>query len=378
MSKGARRTLADEWVAAFEAARQVRRRVDKSIVAQFAEMARLWRLPNRITPDEYYALCLYDDKRFDRATKATFLGHRAKPYVYRVNSRSWQALADDKLTSLAQLTAYGFPIARTYATYAPGRIFPGALTLATLGDVGAFLRSAEAPYPLFSKPVAGALGRGGQALTGYDSRRDELSLGNGTTMSVASYLDEAKRVNAGGTLFQELVKPHPALRPISGDRLSTVRVLVFNGRDGASTIHRVVWRVPVGANMVDNFRHGRLGNMLASVSISDGTVRRVVSGMGLEMRDVERHPDTGQALIGVKLPDWARLIDVCLAASRVWNGLRVQGWDVALSDRGPLLMEVNFRADFDLLQFAEGAGVLDDAWRRFMNAHRPRQERADS
>jgi len=56
----------------------------------------------------------------------------------------------------------------------------------------------------------------------------------------------------------------------------------------------------------------------------------------------------------------------------------VQGWDVALSDRGPLLMEVNFRADFDLLQFAEGAGVLDDAWRRFMNAHRPRQERADS
>jgi len=80
----------------------------------------------------------------------------------------------------------------------------------------------------------------------------------------------------------------------------------------------------------------------------------------------------------VKLPDWARLIDVCLAASRVWNGLRVQGWDVALSDRGPLLMEVNFRADFDLLQFAEGAGVLDDAWRRFMNAHRPRQERADS
>jgi len=48
------------------------------------------------------------------------------------------------------------------------------------------------------------------------------------------------------------------------------------------------------------------------------------------------------------------------------SGMGIQGWDIALSDRGPLLMEVNFLGDLDLLQLAEARGVADDVWRRFI------------
>jgi hypothetical protein len=40
-------------------------------------------------------------------------------------------------------------------------------------------------------------------------------------------------------------------------------------------------------------------------------------------------------------------------------GIRTQSWDVALTDRGPVILEVNFGGDLNLHQLAHGAEVLD-------------------
>jgi hypothetical protein len=161
------------------------------------------------------------------------------------------------------------------------------------------------------------------------------------------------------------------LRAVGGDRLATVRTLMLNAPQGP-ILHRAVCRFPTGTNMVDNFKHGQLGNLLASVDPADGTVRRVIVGTGMEMREPDHHPDTGQPLSGVRLPDWNTLVEVCRAATAVMSGMRIQGWDIALSERGPLLLEVNFLGDFDLYQIADGRGLADDNWRRFiaLNADR--------
>ena len=42
--------------------------------------------------------------------------------------------------------------------------------------------------------------------------------------------------------------------------------------------------------------------------------------------------------------------------------IRTQSWDVALTDKGPVLLEVNFGGDLNLAQLAHGTGVLDDAY----------------
>lgn len=43
----------------------------------------------------------------------------------------------------------------------------------------------------------------------------------------------------------------------------------------------------------------------------------------------------------------------------MFAGIRTQSWGVALSDQGPGFLELNFRADLDLAQLADGKGVLD-------------------
>jgi len=334
--------------------------------AQLLEMASLFRLPNGVTPDDYFAMRLFDDARLDWPSKTTFLGRRAKSYLYRINDPAWQALADDKLASSAQLAAFGLPLARIVAVHHATRVYPGAWMLRSLDEVGEFLRG-PAPYPLFSKPNHGTLGRGGHALSGHDRSSDVLLLMNGERVAMTSYLDRVSK-SPGGTIFQELVKPHPLLTAVTGGRLSTVRVLVLNGDNGPA-VHRAVWRIPVGGNMVDTFRPRQYGNLLASLDLADGRVGRVIAGTGLDTREVDRHPDTNHPFAGLRLPDWDTIVELSVMAGTVMNGIRIQGWDLALSDRGPLLMEVNFRGNLDLCQIADCRGVADQFWRRFVSTH---------
>lgn len=357
-----KRRPAKQWFDAISTARQAHRETGRSIGAQFVEMALLWRRPNRVLPDEYFAFRLFDGRAW--ACKREFIGRRAKPYVYGLNEPGWRALAEDKLVCSAQLAAFGLPVPRTVAITGPGRVYPGAPNVDGLSELRAFLLSCNT-YPLFVKPVMGTLGRDAFAFTGFDPSSNRLSLVNGQFVDLHDFVEHTVAKNPAGMVFQELVRPHDELRRICGPRLSTVRALVLN-TPNRSIVHRVVWRVAVGDNMVDNFVHGRRGNLIAGIEPATGRVLRVVSGTGLDARILDRHPDTGQSFDEVVLPDWQELLRVCQTASRVMSGIRVQGWDIALSDRGPLLMEVNSRSDFDLTQMAEGKGIADWQWMQFI------------
>jgi hypothetical protein len=85
----------------------------------------------------------------------------------------------------------------------------------------------------------------------------------------------------------------------------------------------------------------------------------VITGTGFGMRLVTEHPDTEQSLVGFKLPDWAELRELCLTAATAYPGLRLQNWDIAIGDNGPVILEVNVEGSMDLHQLAGGRGILD-------------------
>jgi hypothetical protein len=68
------------------------------------------------------------------------------------------------------------------------------------------------------------------------------------------------------------------------------------------------------------------------------------------------HPDSKKQIVGMILPDWHEAVRLCLATATVFPGLRLQNWDCALSADGPLLMEINFAGDVDLVQYAHRSG----------------------
>ncbi len=98
-----------------------------------------------------------------------------------------------------------------------------------------------------------------------------------------------------------------------------------------------------------NLHQGGIG---AGIDLDAGVTRHAVQ----HNRFVTRHPDTGEALVGVAVPFWA---DVLSMARRVAAavGLGYLGVDIVVDAAGgPMLLEANARPGL-AIQIANGAGL---------------------
>jgi Sugar-transfer associated ATP-grasp len=337
----------------------------KSPWRQMWEICKLRYGPGRLRLDEYYYYGLYDDRRFGFAEKVRFLGRKLQDQIIRqCNAGEWWFVADDKLVCYGLLAGLGLPVPETRAVYHAAGRFAAAPVFAAPEALAAHLR-AGMRYPSFGKPVTGVRSVGVAAVERYDVGSDALVLMGGKSLAVHRFVQELEPYHAGGYLFQEMLRPHPELAALCGPRLSTVRLLVLL-EHGEPALFRALWKIPVGDHPADNF--WRPGNLLAGLNAASGRVVRVVQGAGADQAELERHPDTEQPLIGAVVPDWPALTALCLKAAQAFPGLGIQAWDVAPTERGPVLLEVNIGGDFNLPQLAHGSGLMDQRFRAFVDS----------
>lgn len=152
--------------------------------------------------------------------------------------------------------------------------------------------------------------------------------------------------------------PHSEIRARCGDRVSGVRIHVFLSNDGP-IICRAIWKINVGSRDSDNFEHGLSGNLLAAVDHHSGVVERVISGIGLKQLESIDHPLTKMPLKGFRLPYWEATANLVLRAAVAFPGYICQGWDIAICESGPVLLELNGVGDIDLSQHSHRRGFLD-------------------
>jgi Sugar-transfer associated ATP-grasp len=350
---------------------EVRRTHGVGLARQVMDILRLTREPGRLGPAEYYDYRVFSDS-LPYAAKRQFLGWRGEARLEFLNQRSWHALANDKLAFSAAMAGLGIPLPRTVAIFHDTWRYFGDVPC--FGDATAlanFLR-ANREWPLFAKPVQGAYGKGTALIEGYDPKKDALILAFEPPRPVDAYVGQLQNPGRLGFMFQEVLAPHPALVPICGPRLSSVRVMTLYPDSGAR-LHRVIWKIPVGANITDNYQHGAAGNLIAAVDPESGISREAVLGIGLDRHVVERHPDTGAILAGFELPQWEVVKDVALRGTRGLPGLRWQHWDIAFAREGPTALEVNLYAGggTDVAQVSHGYGLLDDALERLVRGAPP-------
>ena len=71
---------------------------------------------------------------------------------------------------------------------------------------------------------------------------------------------------------------------------------------------------------------------------------------------IEEHPDTGQPIAGIDLPDWPNMLALAARCSDV-VGLGYLGVDIVLDrDKGPLILELNARPGLNI-QIANNLGL---------------------
>lgn len=328
---------------------------ERSILEILIEILRLRYSIGRLGISEYFDFRLYE-KDLSLEEKKAFCGYRGQAILEEIliDDRS-AILSLDKVTMYLLLMGHGFPIPSLRATYGTGRCGP----FRCLDSVEALVAYLEEPnaLPVYLKPSFSGFGKGNALIR--EAKNHYLILGDGSQVSINSFCQSLNLAAEFGWILQEPLQAHPDIISLSSEKVSGVRVHTFLSAKGPK-ITRAIWKINAGKKDFDNFQHGASGNMLGEIDLETGCVKRVVSGYGFDQVINPCHPVTGMKLQGFDIPHWKTLKDLVLDASVVFKGFICQGWDIAICEEGPRILEVNMLGDVDLSQYSHRRGFMDD------------------
>lgn len=338
----------------------------RSLASLLREALTLRLSPTRLGLSEYLDFQLYRDD-LDAAAKARFGGQRTQGVLEEILIDDYSKfLSLDKITMYAVLKGHGIPIPEVRATYRAARP-DSAPSIANADELEAYLRRPEA-LPVYIKRAFGAYGRGNMLVQRCDG--SHVVLGNASSEPIADFcrtLDDGRTL---GWILQQPLVPHPAIRTLTqSEKVSGLRIHSFLS-DRDTRVIKAIFKINVGVKDSDNFEHGASGNMLAAVDIATGQVVRAIAGTGLRQVENPRHPRTGSEIVGFQLPYWDEVLKLVQNAHKAFPGFICPGWDIALCEDGPKILEVNAFGDIDLSQHAYRVGFLDE---EFLSLMRQRQ-----
>ena len=211
---------------------------------------------------------------------------------------------------------------------------------ATLEEFEAFMSNKDA---VFAKPEDGDSGRGVEKLY----KKDYASL-----KDMYDYIK-----SKGDCAIEECIVQCAEMSRLYPHAINCMRVVTDRVGD---TVHigYVILKCGNGGSVCDNSGQGGL---ICAVDKETGVVTSIATD-DLIAHTYERHPETGVEFIGFKIPMYEEALEMCKEAALVVPEVRHIGWDVGLSDKGPVFVEGNIWAGTDLVQLyyntPDGIGLM--------------------
>jgi hypothetical protein len=210
------------------------------------------------------------------------------------------------------------------------------------------------PVDLFMKIKNGRGGRGAEKWSYAAGSYRDANGRSLTPAELAEYLKRRSRFEK--RIVQYCLVNHSSLSDINLGALATARILtVRDGKGGIEATHAVLRMPQRPGAQVDNIH---AGGIAAPVDLKTGRLGRATDlGLRTTSRWHERHPETGATILGRELPHWQAAVDLARGAHHLIGDRVVVGWDVAILEDGPCLVEGNGKPDVDLMQRPHGVGL---------------------
>ena len=197
------------------------------------------------------------------------------------------------------------------------------------------------------KPIAGHKGEGVLSfITTPDTIRD--------TYKTLSELPNG--------VVEEYVIQHPDLTSLCPSSVNTLRVVTVSSKTKAVTpdgekidVAYASLRIGSGDSVVDNFSSG---GMVALVDMDTGKL--MTRATDADANIFSHHPVTGVQIKGFQVPLFKEAVNLAKEACKMSLVEGYLGWDIAITENGPVLIEVNKNPGIVLISTpasAEGMGM---------------------
>ena len=165
-------------------------------------------------------------------------------------------------------------------------------------------------------------------------------------------------------LLEEPINQHDEMLRLNNSSVNTIRlVTVMNDKDEVSFMASFI-RIGNGVNVVDNFNSG---GMTSRVDIETGKI--IEDAINKEGKIFAEHPLTKTKIEGFQIPCFEEAKNMVIDACKMSKNVRYIGWDVAITNNGPILVEGNQFPGHDIYQVAEKIGKDDlGVWPKFKKA----------
>lgn len=154
-------------------------------------------------------------------------------------------------------------------------------------------------------------------------------------------------------LMEEFVEQHHELQSLSPNSLNTIRIMTHLNEDNSVDILGAMLRMGI-TKKTDNFS---TGGIAASIDISTGVVIRDAVSVDISQPPFSQHPVSNIKIKGFKIPYWKECIEMIEAAAVKYPYNRTVGWDIAVRENGPILIEGNHNWWAGIWQMTEGKGM---------------------
>lgn len=226
------------------------------------------------------------------------------------------------------------------------------------------------PHDLFTKPANGSGGRGGRRWVHHEPG---TYAAGALRLDAAGLLAELRRQAAElrtTILVQESLRNHQDLRDLTNGGLATMRIVTIRPLGGTPALQLAVYRMPVGTLSADNFGGGGVAAPVDLATGRLGPALRRDPALRHIVRPTTTHPDTGAPIEGRQLPHWPETVRTVLRAHAAAQGVAPAiGWDVAILDRGPVIVEGNNVPGSPVSQMVTGIGYGETGFVAMVNAY---------
>lgn len=180
---------------------------------------------------------------------------------------------------------------------------------------------AASPKKLVLKDALGQCGWSVEVVPGDISREELLQLMN----------------EKGFNLLEQFVQQHSELARLSDTGLNTIRMVTQLDENNKVQVLGALLRISINS-FVDNIA---MGNIAAPINLVTGRIDSAAVYSDITKPQEEVHPITKEQIVGFQVPFWTEALSMIERAALHRKQNRSIGWDVAITEAGPSLIEGN-------------------------------------
>lgn len=287
-----------------------------------------------LTKEEYYE-CEFEKQ--DASFRNSFLGlNEQHYYLDYLNPNKYFSLARNKYLAHKVLDSAGVRKSVLYCFFQPEARYYGSDECASsLTEVLHILKSKNVQSCVV-KTTESSHGDNVRVVKNITFQEDDaiFTCFNGEKMLLSSIL------GMDALVFESVVRQSMQFASFNESSVNTVRFMTTLWPDGSAKVIATWFKIGREGKCVDNAGSG--GNIDAAIDRETGRIYNVTQFDGWrKTKRIDRHPDSGAFLEGTIIEHWDAIKAEVIKFQQAFPYCKAAGWDIAITEDGPVVIEVN-------------------------------------